>query len=100
VIDIIVVRDAGDRSGDDIVDGLIGSLPVALARGRAELDEHAQALQPVTVEALFRSGVRLGQTLRCQDEVRGTWAGKIMGVSHKASGGVLTTTLQVRRPAP
>jgi hypothetical protein len=98
-IDIFVIRGAGDRPGDDVVDGLIGSLPVALARGRAELDERAQPLVPVTIEAVFRDGLRLGHTLRCQDSVRGTWAGKITGITHRATGGALSTAVQMRRPA-
>jgi hypothetical protein len=73
MIDIIVIRGAGDRPGQDVVDQLIGSLPVALARGRKELDDQAQALQPISWQSLFRVGLRPGNTLRFPDMRRGTW---------------------------
>ena len=38
MIDIIVQRAAGDRPGSDIVEPLLGSVPAALSRGRAEID--------------------------------------------------------------
>lgn len=98
MIDIYVQRYGGDRPGRDIVDELIGSLPVALARGRNELDEHAQYTQVVSLEAVYRDGLRLGQLVYCNDVVRGFWAGKIVGISHSWSDGVLLTRLQVKRP--
>jgi hypothetical protein len=97
VIDIVVIRDAGDRAGQDVVDPLIGSLPVAIARGRKELNDQAQLLQPVQVDCLFRIGLRLGNTVRFQDSRRGTWTGKLVGITHRGSNGAVTTTLQLRR---
>jgi hypothetical protein len=97
VIDIIVIRGEGDRAGQDVVDPLIGSLPVALARGRQELDDQADPLQPVTVVCLFRVGLRLGNAVRFQDSRRGTWTGTIVGINHRGAGGVTSTTLQLRR---
>lgn len=99
MIDIIVVRDAGNRPGEDVVDGLIGSLPVAIARGRTELDEQARLLQPISAETLFRVGLRLGQTIRFQDELRGEWTGKLSRISHRVSRGRVTTTLSLKREA-
>lgn len=99
MIDIIVQRDAGDRPGEDVVDGLLGSLPAAIARGRAELDEQARLLQPVTAETLFRVGLRLGHTVRFQDELRGTWTGKLSRITHRGVRGKVTTTLGFKRAA-
>jgi len=99
VIDIIVIRNDGDRPGDDVVDGLIGSLPVALARGQAELDERGQRMKDQTIEGVHRDGVRLGQLLRVNDAVHGSFASKSTGIAHRAQGGRVTSTLQVRRPA-
>ena len=43
-LDIFVMRGAGDRRGEDIVDPLIGSsIPVAIQRGRNELDGRAKS---------------------------------------------------------
>ena len=98
MIDIIVIRGAGDRPGQDVVDPLIGSsLPVALARGRKELDDQAQPLQPISVQGLFRVGLRPGNTLRFQDMRRGTWAGALGGISHRGAKGVVTTSLELQR---
>jgi hypothetical protein len=102
-IDIFVQRGAGDRPGDNIVDPLITSIPVAVQRGRNELDERATAQQDVTRETLFRAGVRCGQLARVVDFDHGeTWLGKITGITHtvrKADESVqLTTSLSIRRP--
>jgi hypothetical protein len=98
MIDIFVQRDAGDKRGEDIVDPLIGSLPVAIARGRNELDEHAQPMQTVTMEAVYRDGVRLGQTVMVNDSRAGVfWVGKIAGITHSARGIELATTLRIKR---
>lgn len=98
-IDIFVQRGPGDQRGDDIVDALITAIPVAIERGRNELDERASAMQDVTVETVFRSGVRTGQLAKFLDIQNGEiWFGKITGVSHQIGGGTVSTTLQVRRP--
>lgn len=99
-IDIFVQRGTGDKPGDAIVDGLIGSIPVAIARGRNALDEHAQIMQTVTRETVYRDGVRLGQTVQVVDSTGLSWAGKISGITHSARSGELTTTLRIRREAP
>jgi hypothetical protein len=99
MIDIFVQRGPGDKRGDDIVDSLIGSLPVAIARGRNELDERAQPMQTVTMETVYRDGVRLGQLARVLDSRAGVaWMGKIVGISHRGAGVERTTTLRIKRP--
>lgn len=98
-VDIFVIRGAGDKRGDDIVDPLIGSVPVAVVRGRNELDERAEGMQTVEVETVYRTGVRLGQAARFFDLQTGEiWTGKIAGITHSKSGVEISTTLQVKRP--
>lgn len=98
MIDIIVRRYSGDRPGRDIVNGLIGSVDVALRLGMSELDSKAQPMQAITIEAVYRDGVRKGQLVRVHDTIRGTWIGKVTGVSHKYENGVLASTIQMTRP--
>ncbi len=98
-IDIFVQRNAGAHRGDDIVDPLIGSIPVAIQRGRNELDDRASGTQVVEVEAVYRTGLRLGQLGQFFDVQTGdTWFGKISGISHHWNGQELTTTLQIKKP--
>lgn len=102
-IDIIVIRGAGDRPGDDIVDPLIGSIPVALERGRNELDARSSALQDFSVETVYRTGVRCGQIVRLYNEQTGAIVtGKVGGITHevrKVDESVqLTTRLRVKKP--
>lgn len=95
-IDIFVQRDNGDKRGDDIVDPLIGSVPVAIQRGRNELDDRAGGMQQVEAETVYRDGVRLGQVAQFYDTV--PWYGKVTGITHRYNGVELTSTLQVKRP--
>ena len=104
-IDIFVQRGAGDKPGDDIIDPLIGSIPVAIQRGRNELDARSVPLKKVDTEALYRVGVRLGQLARFHDLLNGVeWSGKISGISHQVTKAEndsvqLTTKLKVERTA-
>jgi hypothetical protein len=98
-VDIFVQRQDGSLRGDDIVDPLITSVPVALARGRNELDARASALQNVEVEAVYRIGVRPGQLALFLDFSTGlNWRGKITGVSYSISSGKVDAKLQVSKP--
>jgi len=98
-VDVFVIRGAGDKRGDDIIDPLIGSVPVAIVRGRNELDARAEGVQLVEVDTVFRTGVRLGQTATFLDMQTGErWTGKISGITHRAAGVDLVTSLRVRRP--
>lgn len=102
-LDIAVVRGAGDKPGDNIVDPLIGSVPVAIQRGRNELDARASGLREVDIEAVYRAGVRMGQLAKIFDMQTGVpWLGKISGVTHQISKAgdstQLTTRLRVEKP--
>lgn len=102
-IGLIVIRGAGDRPGDDIVDPLIGSIPVALERGRNELDSRASALQDLGAETVYRTDVRTGELGRFYNEQTGAIVtGKVGGITHevrKVGESVqLTTRLRVKKP--
>lgn len=99
MIDILVTRFAGDQRGDDVVEPLLGSLSTAIALGRSKIDAQAQKMQTVTIEAVYRDGLRRGQLVRVNDSVRGTWPGKIVGIMHRSRAGKTKTTLRVLRVA-
>lgn len=98
-IDLFVQRGAGDRPGADIVDGLIGSLPVAIARGTAELDERGQAMREDDLETVYRAGVRPGQIVRVNDALHGGFNAKNAGLAITVRGGRFTSTLKLKRAA-
>jgi|GEM_PF-1323236 len=103
MIDIIVQRGAGDRPGADIVDPLISAIPVAIQRGRNELDERSSAMTEMEEETIYRLGVRVGDLADFHDLKTGEiWKGKIAGVTHnvrKVNNALeITTTLHVKRP--
>lgn len=102
-IDLFVQRGAGDKPGENIVDPLVASIPVAIQRGRNELDARAHAQQDVELETVYRAGVRLGLLSRVYDIQSGEiWTGKNTGITHnvrKVGESVQTTTsLRVRKP--
>ena len=97
MIDLLVTRNAGDLRGDDVIEPLLGSVATALARGRAEIDAQAERMQLVTVETVYRDGLRRGQLVRFNDSTRGTWSGKVVGITHAFDGPVVKTTLRVLR---
>ncbi len=99
-VTVEVYRGAGDRTGDEIREPLLGdSLPAALSRGRAELDARAHGWERVELLLGFRPELRLGALVAVDDPLQGArWVGKIVGISHQDDGAVLDTTLTVRRP--
>jgi hypothetical protein len=100
-LDIFVQRDAGDRRGDDVVDPLIGdNIPIAIQRGRNELDEKSSSPQKVNSECVHRTGLELGQHVRVFDFDTGeVWNGKVASITHKQEGRMLTTSLVIERPS-
>jgi len=105
LVDIMVQRGNGSRRGDDIIDPLIGSVSVAIQRGRNELDRQTRGLQDVDIEARYRDGLRTGQIAQFFDSaIAAQWFGKIEGITHTASraglGHVeLITSLNIKRPS-
>lgn len=99
--DLTVQRDQGDKPGDNIIDPLLTTTEAALARGRAELDESSRRKTRVKLTTMYRPGVALGQIINYFDSLLGgNWAGKIIGISHKAGQGRLITELDVIRHEP
>ena len=101
-MEIIVVRNSADKEGDDIVDPLMATVLVALSRGRAELDERAHSPQTVSLGIVFMPSIRHGQLVEVHDAAQGvSWRGKIIGVTHNATGGTAPsadTVLDIQRP--
>jgi hypothetical protein len=99
---VTVRRGDGLHPGEDIVEPLITTLPVALERGRNELDDRAHALQEVDLVVHFRPGLRLGQVIEVQESLFGvSWFGKIVGLSHAFSENQQAplTTIRLKRPS-
>ncbi|GMQ92473.1 MAG: hypothetical protein BMS9Abin11_1804 [Gammaproteobacteria bacterium] len=98
MIDILVIRDAGNRQGDDVVDPMITSIPVALDRGRFEINE-ASGMRQTTLETVYRNDVEMGQIVEVHDSLQGkSWRGKISSITHTSSGAELITKLNIMRP--
>jgi len=98
LIDLIVIRDAGDHQGEDVVDPMITSVAVALDRGRFEINE-ASGMRPTTLETVYRNNVEMGQIVEVHDSLQGSvWRGKISSISHRSKGPELLTRLTIMRP--
>ena len=79
-IEITAVRGAGSRTGDTVVDPLIGSVAVAVARGRTVIDAHTPRTL-VTLNVPHRPGYRPGLLGEIDDPAQGgTWRGKLTAV--------------------
>ena len=96
-VNIVVQRGLGDAPGEAVTEPLLGDLPVALALGRALLDE-GEDLQVVRQEAVFRTGLAPGQLAETFDARQGAaWRGVVSSVEHRAADGRLTTLMEVLR---
>ena len=96
--DIIVRRFAGDRQGDDIVDGLLSTTAAAQNRGRNELDEQSISKSPIRYQMVHRAGVRLGQLVEVNDSLEGaTFRGKITDITHRIQPTAAVTELTIER---
>lgn len=97
-VDIIVARAPADRSGDDIVSGLLVTLELAVQRGLAEIETSAGKFS-CTAEVLFRPGLRNGQLVRIYDSEAGyAITAKVVGITHTSSESTLLTELTLERP--
>jgi len=97
MIDLIVVRDAGDHYGPDIENPLITTVPVALQKGRNEIDSKSGQKEVILISN-YRTGIRRGQTVAVMDALQGTtWVGKVGGIAHQTSGPEVLTELTVER---
>ncbi len=97
-VNIIAQRGDGLHPGTEVIEPLIGSVPVALERGRADIDV-GEGLQTVRLTAIFRVGVEPGQLLEVHDALQGaSWRGQVQTIEHRAAGPKLETLLEVLRP--
>jgi hypothetical protein len=80
--DLVVVRGEGHRPGEDIVDALLVSDQLALARGRKELDE-GELANRVDLTIPLRD-VRVGETVQVNGPLV-MLTGKIIAVSHRVA---------------
>ena len=87
------------RVNDAVISNLLSELPACIQRGRNELDESAHGSQLVTIEMVFRPGIRLGQLVKVQETLFGSsWYAKITGIKHHVQNAKLTTELTLLKP--
>lgn len=99
MIDLVVIRGAGSKQGDPIVDSLITSTGAALERGRVEIDL-ASINRENTVTIPFRAGLRPGLVIRVVDALLGAaWNGIVTDCDLVVEGPVLYATLTLVRSA-
>ncbi|MFC7422046.1 hypothetical protein ACFQNF_19490 [Iodobacter arcticus] len=99
MIEATVQRGAGDVLGKEIIDPLIGSVQAAISRGRAEIDASC-SVRKLRLTTTYQACVRIGQLLDVKDSLRGHIArGKVVGIEHIASEGMLLSHLDVEIPA-
>lgn len=99
---IVVMRDDGSRAGDDIIDPILATVQLALARGDAELSE-GQLSNQIDLTLPLKD-IRLGETVRLQGPLIGPFTGKTVALSHVISidadgnlSGETSITLKVYR---
>lgn len=81
--DLVVMRGEGHRPGQDIIDPLLVTTQLALARGQKELDEGELANRVDLTLPL--TDIRVGETVRLQGPLVGPYSGKVTSLSHRVS---------------
>jgi hypothetical protein len=98
-VDVVVVRYDGDRDGGELFDPLLASIDAAVARGTQEINA-STPINTVTLQTVFRTGVRRGQLVEVLDAMQGvTWRGIVMGINHVVEGPSVYTQLDIEREA-
>jgi len=72
---ISVIRLPGNRPGPDIVDPLLATDRLRLARGRAQIDSECSSRETVGVSARHLGWIAPGSLVQVVDLERGTWFG-------------------------
>lgn len=81
--DIIVIRGAGDREAEDVVEALLYTDLAALERGRNEMDRRATAKAEKQLTLRYRAGLETGQLCEVIDAAQGVrYRGKITAVQN------------------
>lgn len=97
--ELFVQRGLGDNRGPDITNIILVTLQAKLDRGANELDTNS-GLDEVELIIKYRTGIAKGDLIEVHDILQGSvWFGKITGIRHVASGGVIETELSVVRPS-
>ena len=97
MIDITVVRGAADIVGEVISNPMLERVPVAVQRGRTEIDRNA-VIKPVTLTTRYRAGLRPGKIIEVLDALQGlVWRGKIREVNLAVEGVAVTASLRIER---
>lgn len=98
MVDIVVIRGAGDKQGDDIVDALLSTTAAAINRGRNELDRRSTGKDSLTYTVIFRTGLLLGQLVEVDDILLGaSFRAKVTGIRHVINQTSATTQLTLER---
>jgi len=77
MISVIVQRPPADRQGPDISDPLITSEPVAVERGRNEIDYHSSNRETITGSGPLRSFIRPGLLVQVADMESAAYRAKV-----------------------
>lgn len=98
-VDLFVKRKLGELRGPDIINRLLATDLIAIERGRNELDKNS-GIQDINLVTVFRTGVEMGQLVEVIDVLQGReYRGKISGIRHSASNGVIQTHLILAKPS-
>lgn len=94
-MEIYAIRDLGDREGSHVVDRLMATIPVMVARGRDVLDRNANT-QDAFLSVIFRQGIEPGQLVEVHDSLFGvSWRGIVTQVEHRFGDTTSETRLGV-----
>lgn len=81
MIAVLVQRPPADQQGPDISDNLITSEPVAVERGRNEIDRNSSSREIVTGSGALRAFLQPGSLIEVMDFEAGPWRGMVTGFS-------------------
>ena len=91
-------RGDGAREGAPITEPLLAD-DALLPRGIAEMDAHAQTFNQLTLEVVFRPGMRLGQLIEAQDPASPRpYRAKITGIQIQITEASIEMQLRLEQP--
>lgn len=85
MMQVTVQRQPANRQGPDIVDPLLVSEPVAVERGRNEIDANCTPRVQVVMETVPLAGVRINRVVEVQDMAAPAWRGLLTGIAIRMS---------------
>jgi hypothetical protein len=96
---ILVQRPPASRQGPDISDPLLTAEPVAVERGRNEIDKNCSSRQIVTLE-VAPLALRINTLVEVQDVSGSSWRGLVTGIRiSQTNGEGVAMTLTLEREA-